>query len=178
MWIASKHAEGMSLRYDESLNLTPSFKTQDTQLTAVPQKRLLFYLPPSFGKLFSKLSAKTEENIRFWQGISKIICQNRGKYQVLARYFQNHLPKSRKISSFGKVFSKLSAKTEKNIEFWQGISKIICQNQGKYEVLGSNLQNCLPKLRKISSFGKVFWIASGRYGGKFVNSQFNGRGVR
>ena len=143
MWIASKHAEGMSLRYDESLNLTPSFKAQDTQLTAVPQKRLLFYLPP-----------------------------------VLASYFQNYLPKPRKISGFGKVFPKLSAKTEENIEFWKGISKIICQNQGKYEVLASNLQNCLPKLRKISSFGKVFWIGSGRYGGKFVNSQFNGRGVR
>jgi len=96
----------------------------------------------------------------------------------LASYFQDYLPKPRKIPSFGKVFSKLSAKTEKNIEFWQGISKIICQNQGKYGVLASNLQNCLPKLRKISSFGKVFWIASGRYGGKFVNSQFNGRGVR
>ena len=54
-----KHAEGMSLRYDESLNLTPFFKTQDTQLTAVPQKRLLFYLP-----------------LQFWQVIFKIICQN------------------------------------------------------------------------------------------------------
>ena len=116
----------MSLRYDESLNLTPSFKTQDTQLTAVPQKRLLFYLPPSFGKVFTKLSAKTKKNIKFWQVIYKIICQNRGKYRVLASYLQNYL----------------------------------------------------PKLRKISSFGKVFWIASGRYGGKFVNSQFNGRGVR
>ena len=59
LWIASKHAEGMSLRYDESLNLTPFFKTQDTQLTAVPQKRLLFYLP-----------------LQFWQVIFKIICQN------------------------------------------------------------------------------------------------------
>ena len=59
LWIASKHAESMSLRYDESLNLTPFFKTQDTQLTAVPQKRLLFYLP-----------------LQFWQGIFKIICQN------------------------------------------------------------------------------------------------------
>ena len=64
------------------------------------------------------------------------------------------------------------------MEFWQVIYKIVCQNQGKYGVLARYLQNCLPKLRKISSFGKVFWIASGRYGGKFVNSQFNGRGVR
>ena len=133
----------MSLRYDESLNLTPSFKAQDTQLTAVPQKRLLFYLPP-----------------------------------VLASYFQNYLPKPRKIPSFGKVFSKLPAKIKKNTKFWQGIYKIACQNQEKYQVLASYLQNYLPKLRKISSFGKVFWVASGRYGGKFVNSQFNGRGVR
>ena len=95
MWIASKYAEGMSLRYDESLNLTPSFKAQDTQLTAVPQKRLLFYLPP-----------------QFWQGIFKIICQNQEKYRVLARYPQNYLPKSRKISSFGKLFKKLFAKTQ------------------------------------------------------------------
>jgi len=96
----------------------------------------------------------------------------------LARYFQNYLPKPRKISSFGKLFTKLFAKTDKNIKFWQVIFKIICQNQEKYRVLASYLQNCLPKLRKISSFGKVFWIASGRYGGKFVNSQFNGLGVR
>ncbi|MDY5879989.1 MAG: hypothetical protein SPJ46_10115, partial [Sodaliphilus sp.] len=33
---------------------------------------------------------------------------------VLASYFQNYLPKSRKISGFGKVFQKLSAKIEKN----------------------------------------------------------------
>ena len=111
----------MSLRYDESLNLTPSFKTQNTQLTAVPQNGCYFIYPPSFDKLFSKISAKTEKNTEFWQGISKITCQNQEKYRVLARYFQNHLPKSRKISSFGKVFSKLSAKTEKNIKFWQGI---------------------------------------------------------
>ena len=34
---------------------------------------------------------------QFWQGIFKIICQNQGKYQVLARYSKNYLPKSRKI---------------------------------------------------------------------------------
>ena len=91
----------MSLRYDESLNLTPSFKAQDTQLTAVPQKWLLFYLPPpSFGKLFSELSAKTEKNTEFWQGIHKIICQNQEKYQVLASYFQNYLPKPKKKGIF------------------------------------------------------------------------------
>ena len=90
----------MSLRYDESLNLTPSFKTQDTQLTAVPQKRLLFYLPPSFGKVFPKLSAKTKKNIKFWQVIYKIICQNRGKYRVLASYLQNYLPKPKKKGIF------------------------------------------------------------------------------
>ena len=128
----------MSLRYDESLNLTPSFKTQNTQLTAVPQKRLFFITPPvlasyfqnylpklrkisSFGKVFPKLSAKTEKNIEFWQGIFKIICQNQEKYRVLVRYFQNYLPKSRKIWSFGKLFTKLFAKTKKNIKFWQGI---------------------------------------------------------
>ena len=31
---------------------------------------------------------------------------------VLARYFQNYLPKSRKIWSFGKLFTKLFAKTQ------------------------------------------------------------------
>ena len=89
----------------------------------------------TFGKVSTKLSAKIKKNIEFWQGISKIICQNQGKYGVLASYFQNYLPKLRKISSFGKVFPKLSAKTEKNIEFWQGIPKITCQNQEKYQVL-------------------------------------------
>ena len=49
---------------------------------------------------------------QFWQVIFKIICQNRGKYRVLARYFQNYLPKTRKISSFGKLFTKLFAKTQ------------------------------------------------------------------
>ena len=49
---------------------------------------------------------------QFWQVIFKIICQNRGKYRVLARYFQNYLPKSRKIWSFGKLFTKLFAKTQ------------------------------------------------------------------
>ena len=49
---------------------------------------------------------------QFWQVIFKIICQNRGKYQVLASYFQNCSPKLRKISSFGKLFSKLFAKTQ------------------------------------------------------------------
>ena len=47
---------------------------------------------------------------------------------VLASYFQNYLPKPRKIPSFGKVFSKLSAKIKENMEFWQGIYKIVCQN--------------------------------------------------
>ncbi|MDY5020453.1 MAG: hypothetical protein SPE96_09155 [Sodaliphilus sp.] len=70
----------------------------------------------------------------------------------MARYPQNYLPKSRKTWSFGKLFTKLSAKTEKNIEFWQGISKIICQNQGKYGVLASYLQNCLPKPKKKGIF--------------------------
>ena len=65
---------------------------------------------------------------QFWQVIFKIICQNREKYRFLARYPQNYLPKSRKISSFGKVFSKSPAKIKKNIKFWQGIFKIICQN--------------------------------------------------
>ena len=49
---------------------------------------------------------------QFWQVISKIICQNQGKYQVLARYSKNYLPKSRKIWSFGKLFTKLFAKTQ------------------------------------------------------------------
>ena len=49
---------------------------------------------------------------QFWQVIFKIICQNQGKYRVLARYFQNYLPKPRKISSFGKLFPKLFAKTQ------------------------------------------------------------------
>ena len=49
---------------------------------------------------------------QFWQVIFKIICQNQGKYQVLARYPQNYLPKSRKIWSFGKLFTKLFAKTQ------------------------------------------------------------------
>ena len=48
---------------------------------------------------------------QFWQVIFKIICQNQGKYQVLARYSKNYLPKSRKIWSFGKLFRKLFAKT-------------------------------------------------------------------
>ena len=49
---------------------------------------------------------------QFWQVIFKIICQNQGKYQVLARYSKNYLPKSRKIWSFGKLFTKLFAKTQ------------------------------------------------------------------
>ena len=49
---------------------------------------------------------------QFWQVIFKIICQNQGKYQVLARYSKNYLPKSRKIWSFGKLFTKLLAKTQ------------------------------------------------------------------
>ena len=49
---------------------------------------------------------------QFWQVIFKIICQNREKYRVLARYLQNYLPKSRKIWSFGKLFTKLFAKTQ------------------------------------------------------------------
>ena len=49
---------------------------------------------------------------QFWQVIFKIICQNQGKYQVLARYSKNYLPKSRKISIFGKLFPKLFAKTQ------------------------------------------------------------------
>ena len=49
---------------------------------------------------------------QFWQVIFKIICQNQGKYQVLARYPKNYLPKSRKIWSFGKLFTKLFAKTQ------------------------------------------------------------------
>ena len=49
---------------------------------------------------------------QFWQVIFKIICQNREKYRVLARYPQNYLPKSRKIWSFGKLFTKLFAKTQ------------------------------------------------------------------
>ncbi|UKI44670.1 MAG: hypothetical protein L6U16_03910 [Porphyromonadaceae bacterium] len=80
MWIASKHAKGMSLRYDESLNLTPSFKTQNTQLTAVPQKRLLFYLPPQFWQvIFQNYLPKLRKIPSFWQVISKIICQNKEK---------------------------------------------------------------------------------------------------
>ncbi|MDD7163189.1 MAG: hypothetical protein SPF86_10180, partial [Sodaliphilus sp.] len=59
-----------------------------------------FICPPSFGKLFSKLSAKIKENIRFWQGIPKIICQNREKYGVLASYLQNCLPKPKKKGIF------------------------------------------------------------------------------
>ena len=49
---------------------------------------------------------------QFWHVIFKIICQNQGKYQVLARYSKNYLPKSRKIWSFGKLFTKLFAKTQ------------------------------------------------------------------
>ena len=49
---------------------------------------------------------------QFWQVIFKIICQNQGKYQVLARYSKNYLPKSRKMWSFGKLFTKLFAKTQ------------------------------------------------------------------
>ena len=49
---------------------------------------------------------------QFWQVIFKIICQNQGKHQVLARYSKNYLPKSRKIWSFGKLFTKLFAKTQ------------------------------------------------------------------
>ena len=49
---------------------------------------------------------------QFWQVIFKIICQNREKYQVLARYSKNYLPKSRKIWSFGELFTKLFAKTQ------------------------------------------------------------------
>ena len=49
---------------------------------------------------------------QFWQVIFKIICQNQGKYQVLARYSKNYLPKSRKIWSFGELFTKLFAKTQ------------------------------------------------------------------
>ena len=49
---------------------------------------------------------------QFWQVIFKIICQNQGKYQVLAMYSKNYLPKSRKIWSFGKLFTKLFAKTQ------------------------------------------------------------------
>ena len=75
----------------------------------------------TFGKVSTKLSAKIKKNMEFWQVIYKIICQNREKYRVLARYFQNYLPKSRKIWSFGKLFTKLFAKTKKNIKFWQGI---------------------------------------------------------
>ncbi|MDY5608054.1 MAG: hypothetical protein SPF44_02145 [Sodaliphilus sp.] len=70
----------------------------------------------------------------------------------MARYFQNYPPKPRKISSFGKVFSKLSAKIKENIRFWQGIPKIICQNREKYGVLASYLQNCLPKPKKKGIF--------------------------
>ena len=54
---------------------------------------------------------------------------------VLASYFQNYLPKLRKIPSFGKVFFK-----------------IICQKQEKYQVLASYLQNCLPKPKKKGIF--------------------------
>ena len=59
-----------------------------------------FICPPSFGKLFSKLSAKTEENTEFWQSIFKIICQKQGKYRVLASYLQNCLPKPKKKGIF------------------------------------------------------------------------------
>ncbi|MDY2672339.1 MAG: hypothetical protein SOV66_04140 [Sodaliphilus sp.] len=63
------------------------------------------YLPKSrktsgFGKVFQKLSAKIEKNIRFWQGIPKIIYQNREKYGVLASYLQNCLPKPKKKGIF------------------------------------------------------------------------------
>ena len=37
-------------------------------------------------------------------------------------------------------------------QFWQGIFKIICQKQGKYQVLASYLQNCLPKPKKKGIF--------------------------
>ena len=59
-----------------------------------------FICPPSFGKLFSKLSAKTKENTEFWQGIFKIICQKQEKCQVLASYLQNCLPKPKKKGIF------------------------------------------------------------------------------
>ena len=76
-------AEGMSLRYDATSKLL--VKTEEIW---------------SFGKLFSKLSAKTEENTEFWQVIYKIICQNQEKYQVLASYFKNYLPKPKKKGIF------------------------------------------------------------------------------
>ena len=59
-----------------------------------------FIYPPSFDKLFSKLSAKTEKNTKFWQGIHKIVCQNQEKYRVLASYSRNYLPKPKKKGIF------------------------------------------------------------------------------
>lgn len=50
--------------------------------------------------------------MEFWQDLPKIICQNQEKHQVLASYFQNYLPKLKKIQSFGKIFPKLFAKTQ------------------------------------------------------------------
>ena len=37
-------------------------------------------------------------------------------------------------------------------QFWQVIFKIVCQNQGKYRVLASYFQNCLPKPKKKGIF--------------------------
>ena len=75
----SKRFHFASLHYIFSAYLPTHIKFLRNFFASFSEQHVYHFLilfAPSFGKVFSKSPAKTKKNIKFWQGVFKIICQN------------------------------------------------------------------------------------------------------